>query len=353
MIIGGFLVLVIVVLFGGAFIYNKFFYKRSYSEVENIMLEATHNYFNHHKDALPQNINDTVTLTESDLVAAEEMKSISEYLKEESTSCEGKVSVTNINGTYRYTPSLNCGAKYNSQTLIDYIKSNVQVVENGNGLYNLNDELVYRGDNVKNYLKFSGKMYRIVKFSDNQPVIILAEKLETMNWDNRYNIEKKDTSGINDYSVSRVKEYLDNLYKGNKFITTNDKTLVTAHSLAIGKRSDSETDKTGNIEKSAIIENQFIGLLPMYDYLNASLDSNCTTTTSPSCVNYNYLTKFSYNWWTMTGTSTNTYRVYRVNKNATLTPASSNAYVRPVLYLAKDSLYVSGNGTSEQPYQVK
>ena len=31
--------------------------------------------------------------------------------------------------------------------------------------YKLNEELVFRGDNINNYLKLSGKLYRIVKLT--------------------------------------------------------------------------------------------------------------------------------------------------------------------------------------------
>ncbi len=353
LMIGGFLLLIVIILFGGAFLYNKLFYKRSYAEIEEIMVDAAKNHFSKHEKELPQNYNDVVSLSDTDLVTLEEMKSISEYLKDESTTCTGNVTVTNINGEYRYTPSLDCGNQYKTVKFIDYIKKTVPVVTEGNGLYNINEELVYRGDDVNNYIKFSGKNYRIVKFSMDSPVIIYTEKLESVVWDDRYNIEKNSNMGINDYDVSRIREYLEKLYKGDTFITPEKKLLVIAHNLNIGKRAGKDTDKTGGLEKSAILEKQFIGLLPLSDYLNASLDQNCTTSVSPSCINYNYLAKYKYNWWTMTATNLNTFRVYRISGNATLTSASSNGYVRPVLHLTKEALYVSGDGTKGNPYILK
>lgn len=351
----GFLVLIVVILFGGAYIYNKFFYKRSYTEIEDIMVAASKNYLSNHPKKLPQNYNDTINLTDSDLVSAEEMDTIAEYLKDEDTACKGSVTVTNINGKYRYTPSLDCGNKYKTISFINYIKEVVPTVESGNGLYNINEELVYRGDNVDNYIKFSGNTYRIVKFSNDSAVIIYTEKGETATWDDRYNNEKQTNLGINDYSVSRIKDTLDGIYEGTSYISSDNKLLVIAHNLNIGKRASSDTDKTGGLEKSAIIENQFIGLLPMYDYLNASLDSNCTTSTSASCMNYNYLSKYRYNWWTITANNKNTHQVYLISgsSSALSYTTSSSAYLRPVLYLSKDALYVSGDGTSNNPYIVK
>ena len=353
-IIVGFLILIIVVLFGGAFLYNRFFYKRSYSEIETIMVQAAENHFSKNSDDLPKNYNDFVSVSIDNLVTVEEMKPVEEYLKDDSIQCDGNVVVTNINGKYRYTPSLDCGAAYKTVKFMDYIKSNVGIVEQGNGLYNLNNELVYRGDDVNNYLKFGNHTYRIVKFtSEENPMIIYTEKPESIAWDDRYNIEKNSNLGINDYSVSRIKEYLEELLDDQTFITSEDKMLVVAHQLNIGKRTGNDTDKTGSLEQSNVIENQFIGLLPLYDYLNASLDTNCTTSVSKSCTNYNYLAKYKYNWWSMTATSSNTYRAYRINGYASLISTNASGAVRPVLYLTKEALYVSGDGTKDNPYIVK
>lgn len=351
----GFFVAIIIILFGGAFVYNKFFYKRSYTEIENIMVNASKNYLAKNKNRFPKNYNDVVTLSDSDLVGAEEMDAISEYLKDETSTCSGNVTVTNINGQYRYVPTLDCGNKYKTVTFIDYIKKMVPIKESGTGLYQLNDELVYRGDSPNNYIKFSGKTYRIVKFSGDSAVIIYTEKGSNIAWDDRYNTEKKMQMGINDYSVSRIKDTVDAFYKDDKKITPDNKLLVIAHNLEIGKRASKDTDKTGGLEKSAVIENQFAGLLPLYDYMNASLDSNCTTSVSASCMNYNYLSKFMYSWWTMTGNNQNTYSVYEIagSGSSLLMNAGTNGYCRPVLYLSKDALYVSGDGSSENPYIVK
>lgn len=352
-LVGGFFIGIIIILFGGAFVYNKFFYKRSYSEIEEIMVSSAKNYLSKNKKNYPNNYNEEFVLSDNDLVEASEMDSISSYLKDKTSSCTGKVTVTNINGKYRYTPTLSCGSKYQTVKFIDYIKKVVPVVSNGNGLYNMNDELVYRGDSVNNYIQFDNHTYRIVKFSNDSASIIYTERLSSAVWDDRYNAQKKDLVGINDYSVSRIKETVDDFYQ--KDITSNGKMLIVAHSLNIGKRSNDDTDKTLGLEKSAIIENQFVGLLSLGDYLNASLDSNCTTSVSVSCMNYNYLSKFRLPWWTITGVNENTYQVYRIAERGSAddVSASGKGYIRPVLVLSKDALYVSGTGTKADPYIVK
>lgn len=355
-IMGGlFLVLIIIIIFGGAYLYNKFFYKRSYEEVETIMLEASKNYLSKNPEKFPQNINDSISISASSLVNAGEMKTIENYLKKEDNSCSGEVKVTNINNDYRYAVFLECGDQKQTVKFTDYINNNVQIVNSGNGLYNLNNELVYRGDNVDNYITFSGKKYRIVKIVGEHTVIIYTEKTENEIWDDRYNIEQDESSGINDYSVSRIREYLDDLYQGTTLIAEEDKLLVAAHDIGIGRRNTKDTDKTGYLENSVTLNNQYIGLLQMNDYLNASLDVNCTTSISPSCANYNYLSKYKYNWWTMTASNANSYRVFRIGGSSEAITASANSSgsVRAVLYLTKDAIYVSGDGTEENPYIVK
>lgn len=352
-IIGGLLLLVVIAL-GGALVYNKFFSKSSYDEVLNNMKMAAIQYYEDRGNKLPASENSSVTVSDTELVNTGLMKSVNDQLKTRGYTCDGEVIVTNINGNYRYNPILDCGDEYQTITLNDYIDENVSIVKEGNGLYKLDDALVYRGDNVNNYVKLAGKVYRIVKIVDDHIVIILTDKADSVNWDNRYNIDKNNNVGINDYTVSRMREHLENLYKENSLLTDKAKLLVTNYDLQIGTRTSNDTDKTGALENAVVLENQYIGLLPVYDFLNASIDENCTSTSSKSCVNYNYLAKYKNSWWTTTAVEGNTYSVFKIsNGTVTIGNASSNAYLRPVLYLASDAIYVSGDGSNSSPFIIK
>ena len=70
-------------------------------------------------------------------------------------------------------------------------------------------------------------------------------------------------------------------------------------------------------------------------------------------MNYNYLSNYKHNWWTITATSLNSYNVYQIENYAVLKRASTTAVPRYVLHLAKDAIYVSGDGTKNNPYIVK
>ena len=275
--------------------------------------------------------------------------------KMKNVKCSANVMVSYANGDYRYTPILDCGKDYRSQTFAKYLQENVNLVTSGQGLHQLNGELVYRGENPNNYVKFAGKMWRIVKISNDKVVLILNDKYTKSVFDDRFNTERNRNDGINDYSVSRIYENLTSIYQGTELFDEKAKTKLSSYTLYLGKRTEDATVNDGSIEKLRVLENQYIGLLPLYDYINTSIDSNCTSATTNSCSNYNYLSNYGYNWWLQTTDSVTSYKVFRVLSEGTvdLTKANVNGVIRPVVHLATDVLYDSGNGTLESPYIIK
>ncbi len=349
---------IVVLVVAGALVYNKFFYKRSFEDIKIIMTDAAKNYCEDHKDNLPKNDGDINIIKVNKLVSGEYMQSINDYLKDEEIICKANVNVTKVNKQYRYAPILDCGEKYQTELLIDNIKNKTQIVTTGDGLYELNNELIYRGEDPNNNVEFGKYKWKIVKIADDKLVLIFNDYIkddEPKTWDDRYNKDKEEDVGINDYSVSRALEYVKKLYNSKKLFDKDNKLLISNFNLYIGKRKEEEKNKTGEIEKSKILENQYIGLLPAYDYMNASLDNNCTSTDSYSCINYNYLASYEKSWWLVTGDASNSYKVYKTSNysNLSSTNANGDAYFRPIITLVKDAIYVSGNGTNKHPYKFK
>ena len=348
----GVVILIIIILL----IYNAIFGKTSYKSIENTVLKSAEKYYKDNSSLLPKSENEEVTITDSALTAAGYLKNMNELTKKmKGVSCKATVIVNYVNGEYRYTPLLDCGKDYSTKTLSTYITENVNKVYTGSGLYELNGELVYRGEEPNNYVKFSGKLWRIVKIENGQVVMILDEKGDRVVWDDRFNTDRDRNDGINDYTVSRIYDSLKTIMNDNSLFNKDAKKMLALHSLYIGKRYETDIYNDGSIEKGQYFENQYIGLLPIYDFINASIDGNCNSIVSASCSNYNYLTHYEYNWWTITADASNTYRVFRVNGDGTVESmrASSNGYTRPVIYLAKDALYSKGTGTSEDPFIIK
>ena len=222
----GLLVLITIILL----IYNAIFGKTSYKDIENKVLKAAQKYYSDNQSLLPQNEQEEVSTTDASLTAAGYLKNMNDLTKKmKGVTCSAKVVVSYAGGEYRYTPLLDCGTNYSTKLITSYIKEKETKVYSGEGLYDLNGELVYRGENPNNFVKFSGKMWRIVKIENDQLVLIYNEKGNRVVWDDRFNTERNRTDGINDYSVSRIYDNLTAIYKNDTIFNKNTRNLLAIH----------------------------------------------------------------------------------------------------------------------------
>ena len=331
---------------------------KTYEEIEEELKNAAIEYYDVQSGLLPQEEGETVTVRASTLADADLMKPLSEL--REGESCSGRVEVTKVGDNIVYTPYLDCGDNYTTKELYKAVLEQ-GIVTSGNGLYDLNGEKVYRGDEVNNYVQLDNAVFRIVKVtSDNKLLLILNELDSNMStyYDDRYNQDRLSNSGFNDYRISRIYQYLDDLYNNKQdysLLSNSDKGKLTPFNLCVGKRSLTETINNNSIECSDVLENQMIGLLTVSDYMNASLDTNCRATTDKSCQNYNYLKLSGTDWWLLTGSSLNSYEVYSVRSSGYLyeTNASSYKKVRPTIMLNSNVMIKSGNGSESNPFILK
>ncbi len=355
LIVVGILVAVLIIilifsLFGSS---NK-----NYEEIEQDLKKAAMEYYKVQSGLLPQEEGEIVTVKASTLADAELIKPLSEL--REGENCSGRVEVTKVGDNIIYTPYLECRAKYTTKELYQAVLEQ-KTVTTGDGLYDLNGEKVYRGDAVNNYVSLDNAIYRIVKVTtDNKLLLILNEVDSTMSsyYDNRYNNAKKFNSGFNNYRISRINDYLDNLYNGKKdikILSKNDKEKLVSFNLCIGKRMENETNNTNAIECSDVLEKQMIGLLTVSDYMNASLDTNCKATTDRSCQNYNYLRLKGTEWWLLTGNAANDYEAYVVKSNGYIDINTTSGYkkIRPTIMINNNVMIKSGNGSASNPFILK
>lgn len=352
-ILGGVLVLFLV-LFLLSFLVQKSY---SYDEIEDIMRNAAVQYFKDHPNKLPENENQIVEIDASTLSSYEYMDPLSEYTKE-GVNCTGKVSVQTNGSDYLYIPRLECGDAYTTTSLKEAVTQDV--VTEGYGLYQVGDSYVYRGELVDNYVQLDLALWRIVKItSDGQFMLIYSgEDISSMPWDDRYNSQVGYNRGINNYSASRIKDSLEELYQSNEedaaILSDDDRSKLVSFDLCIGKRGESDTSKDNSIECSETYANQKLGLLTVSDYMTASLDENCQNVLSRACQNYNYLNN-NQRFWLLTATSDNTSDVYGVDTSGVIEMVSASGYKspRPVVMLDANVMLDSGKGTLEKPYKLK
>lgn len=347
--------------------------KHSYSEVESIMKDAAINYFNDNSDKLPSSSNSNVEITDNVLSEDGYMKSLDKYLN---VSCTGKVVVKKVaSKQYSYTSYLDCGDSYKTQELYKKIVSSSNIVTSGYGLYAMNGEYVYRGKDVNNYVRFSDSeiKWRIVKVTANKEIVLIQDSptRNLYNWDDRYNSAYSDKTGINVFENSEISSHLNILYSGNygnkddddyyrKYIDYNDEKIILTsadkkklvkYNSCVGPRSENDTSKDGSSECSVTKELKF-GLLPVYDFLNASLDPECTSTLSETCQNYNYLND-NTSFWLANGKSEDSRKVYFSYGSIGTKVAYSTKKIKAVIHVGNDLMIESGKGTSKSPYVIR
>lgn len=326
--------------------------KMSYEKLEDTIESATKKYLSENPSELPNEAKPTVVISANTLIEQKYLKELKKYVKD--SSCTANVLVDYENNSFKYQAYLTCN-KFKTEKFIDVIKNNNKISQTGEGLYEMNNELVFRGQNPNNFVMFADRLWRIVKINKEGAIhiIVTTDKADINDeWDNRYNTEKGTQRGINNFLLSRAFNNIKNFYDNN---LSAYETFLTKYDLCVGKRLEESTDKSGSLECNEKIEQQKIGLLPVYDYMNASLDGLCQTTISKECQNYNYLTDNKFKWWTMTADMKTTFDVFYVNAKGQVVSdyASANSQNRFVVALNSDVLFASGDGTQGNPYTIR
>ena len=269
----------------------------------------------------------------------------------EGSTCSSYVMVSNVGGEYSYTPFIKCGNGSDTSLLGDKLLKNI--VTTGDGLYNYNNSYIYRGENPSNYVKLSNKLWRIIGFDslNNIRIIYADTGIDFYEWDDRYNSTTDDQDGINEYELSRVKEYLDEeLFTNNPEIYTNTvMSRLSKTNICVGKV---DINSTTVDSCSAILDNVYASVITVNDYVNASLDTSCNMSNSITCQNYNFLNRTS---WTSNGYINDTVSAYYIDdsKGLQLAKTYTRKAIYPIISLKNNIIFVSGTGTKTDPYIVK
>ena len=321
---------------------------KSYKDLENELVSSAEKYYKDNSDKLPTTDGAMVSVSDSTLVENGYIKELKKLYSKD--TCSATVEVIKSGDDYLYNPILKC-EEYTTKTLFDELTSNV--VSEGSGLYLKNNEYIFKGEYINNYVKFDNKTWRIVGIDENGiKMYLINEKLEKDVWDDRYNLEKKSDYGKNIYDTSRIKVYLENAYENNKYVSEKNKKYLVNATWCIGSIKEGTLISDVNLCNKTM--QGHIGLLEVSDYAKASLESSCKRIDDAQCVNYNYMIGLSGTYWTLNSYSENTYEVYAITSNGIESyRASKTNSIMPVIYLNSHTLISSGNGSKEKPYIVR
>ena len=327
----------------------------TYTEVEAKLVEAAKKYYATNPNYLPTEKNKTSEVTLSTLIEKEYIKPLNKYLRY-GDSCDAKVVVTKVNASYDYLPYLNCGEKYTSIELYKKVLEDNTIVTKGVGLYNIENEKIFRGEVKNNYVLLNKQNWRILRIDKNENLVLMSEfRTDTTEWDNRYNLETDSDDGINDYNVSRIKEYIEKKYYDGELLTDYEKSKVVFTNACLATRSKTEMGSMNQVECSKLSDEELpIRLLTVGEYLISSIDPNCKTTEDRGCTNYNYMHDLPQSFWTITKGQKNSAYVYNINTSGVYeTRANNSKQLRYVVSLGKNAMYSSGSGLYDDPYIIK
>lgn len=219
--------------------------------------------------------------------------------------------------------------KVNSDiSLADYITLDKNIAVSGSGLYQKDDKYVFIGNDVNNYLYYSGILWRIIEINDDSIKLITDDIQTSIFWGHNL-----------DYSNSYIRKWLNldanTSYTGIFFQNLNNPELyLNKNDFCYGKVLDARY----NCEKK---QNDYIGLLTINEYERARGKDS-------------YLNINSY-FWTINTSDDNIWYVLdtgELNDNA-FTEQNYYSYgVRPVINLKKDINFISGDGSLDYPYII-
>lgn len=212
-------------------------------------------------------------------------------------------------------------------TIYDTVTLEKNVVSIGSGLYKENNLYTFIGDQVNNYVYYSGKMWRIINIDSDNCTLIT---------DNNQTILAFGDNGS--YNNSYIRKWL------NK---TEEKTGIFYDSLSAPDIYLNEgvwcADEVTNNDYSCNNKvNDYVGLITINEYNNAGGKNS-------------YLNNNSY-FWTINNSSNKAWYILNtgdINNKAYDVNNYYNYGVRPVIKLKSDVIVYSGAGTNEDPYIIE
>ena len=290
---------------------------------EDIVIDASKLYISNNQDYFSEMINEKdfeIRINTDDLVK--------EKLIDNNNGFKGYVKV--INNEFSFVKI--------DDMLIDNInaKDYVTGINNENNAYDL--KYIYKGDNRNNYIKYNEKLYRIIGITNSNNLKVISV----------------DTSVEEYFGLSGDINYL----KTDKEINSENKGIFYVGYIR------SETSEIDQIMKNEKRNNTYTINNPKlyYDYsyvnisdiVNASNECNFKKITDINTNNCNsYLLNMLSNTYSSNTLENNL--VYKINETGEVATSKieKNFNIKKIIYISLLNEYKSGDGTKENPYEIK
>lgn len=203
------------------------------------------------------------------------------------------------------------GNNSSSITISEYIVKNSS---NENGLYKIDSNQVFKGDDSLNYLKYGNLVFRIIRiYKDGSMDIVLDNKINSLYYGEDYN-----------YIESDIHKYIN-----DEFLSLLDTDDLNKTPICMDKISD-----INNISCDKIDFSSYVRIPSLIDYMD-SLDGEDTYLN-----NNTLLSSYSSGY------------VWMINDKLSTKNIDSPFYIYPVVTLNNGNEYVSGDGSKDNPYII-
>lgn len=240
-------------------------------------------------------------------------------------------------GYYGYRAVYYYDLEHNSEpqvkTLSETMSSEEHIVYAGDGLYPDGDGYRFIGQNVQNYVYYSGMLWRVININEDSSITMITEEnVTSLVWG--YDTNKFEGSYIDEWlnpkeGVEHSGYFYNHLSNPDNFLVTQ-KTCVDV--VAKAKEGCDQTYTHGKV-----------GLLSMSDYLKAGGTNS-------------YLNNHTYFWTSNGSEDGKVWYVFDKGGFNNLSSSGDNYYsygVRPVITINGKTALKAGTGTVDDPYMIE
>ena len=245
--------------------------------------------------------------------------------------CVGSLLLMVVAGIYYGYRSLFYYSKQNyrlsaeAATLKSRVTNDNSLVKDGDGLHQDTDGYYFKGNSVNNYIKYSNRLFRIIRINNNDTIKVISDDIGTSFM---WGVDSK-------YDNSNVNHWLDNTNNKNSGVYYN--TLAGIDKLTVKTEYTIDSLNKDKVVPGKDKYKSSVTTLGIKDYIDAG--------------GKNSFLNISKAFWVLG---------YQDEQNLYVSPEGSieetNTYesygVRAVITLKKNISVVSGNGTKDDPYII-
>mgnify|MGYP004514395929 FL=1 len=189
--------------------------------------------------------------------------------------------------------------------LSEYIVNNTEIVNNKEGLTKENGTYIFKGELENNYVLYNNMLWRIIKINSDSSLELILDDY------------------INMLPKNLISTFFENLESN-----------IDLDYLIENNICKDTFDNENNITCQKLEKDKYVSLLSVYDYINSFYDNKTFITNDKDKL-----------WLYNNDAHTNGDKLSTSNEN--------NFYeIKPVITIKNSTLYKSGNGTKNNPYQI-